>query len=43
MPGGAGEVDGVGGRVHVDGIGEDWGIVSGCLRIADEQSGLSES
>ena len=30
-PGGAGEVDGVGGRVHVNGVGEDWGGVSGCL------------
>ena len=43
MPRGAGEVDGVGWRVHVDGIGEDRGSVSGCLGVTDKRTDLSES
>ena len=38
MPGGAGDVDGVGGRVHGKLTGEDRGSVSGCLGIADERN-----
>ena len=38
MPGGAGDVDGVGGRVHGNLNGEDWGGVSGWLGIAGERN-----
>ena len=38
MPGGAGDVDGVGGRVHGKLTGEDWGSVSGWLGMAGERN-----
>ena len=33
----------MGGRVHVDGIGEECGSVSDCSRTADERNSVLES
>lgn len=43
MPGGAGEVDRVGGSVHANGIGQECGSVSRYLAISDKRNGLSGS